>query len=53
MTRIVVLIGASVGGAAGWWLGERFGILAALFSSLVGTAVGVYYSRKWGSNHFG
>jgi uncharacterized membrane protein YbhN (UPF0104 family) len=43
----MILIGASVGGAAGWWLGARFGFMAAFFLSIVGTAAGVYIARRW------
>ena len=45
MGAILGMIGASLGGWLGWALGERFGIMAAFFLSLVGTAAGL-----WGAN---
>lgn len=53
MTGMFVMIGATLGGYVGWWLGERFGLFAALMLSLVGTAVGVYFSRKIARDWFG
>ena len=44
---MIGLIGATVGGAIGWWLGARFGIMAAFSLSVVGTAAGVYFARRW------
>jgi hypothetical protein len=45
-TMIVMMV-ASAGGAIGWWVGSGLGIMTAFFLSLVGTAVGTYYARKW------
>jgi uncharacterized membrane protein YbhN (UPF0104 family) len=47
MTRIATAIGATVGGAVGWWLGARVGIVTAFFVSVLGTAVGVYVVRRF------
>ncbi len=47
MTKMMVFIGATVGGYAGWWAGERIGLGTAFVLSLVGTAVGVYFARRW------
>ncbi len=49
MTRLIVLVGATAGGWLGWWLGERFGLMTAFLVSLVGTAAGVYFARRWAS----
>jgi hypothetical protein len=43
----MILLGASVGGAIGWWAGAHFGIVAAFVLSLIGTAAGVYFARRW------
>jgi hypothetical protein len=40
------LILSTLGSALGWWIGERAGLMTAFFLSLVGTAVGVYASRR-------
>lgn len=47
MERLIVFIGASVGGALGWWLGERVGLMTAFFVSTVGTGAGIYFARRW------
>ena len=45
MTKLLMFIGATVGGAIGWWLGERAGIMTAFIVSTVGTGVGIYAGR--------
>lgn len=40
------LIGASVGGWVGWWLGEQIDLPWAMFLSLVGSAVGLFLGRR-------
>ena len=45
MKTILVLLGSSLGGWAGWVLGEHFGMMAAFMVSMVGTALGVYAAR--------
>ena len=51
MSRLLGLIGATIGGWLGWALAERFGLMAAFFTSIVGTALGVYaanrLTRRW------
>ncbi len=42
MQRIVVLLGATVGGAVGWWLGAFVGIMTAFFVSTILSGVGMY-----------
>lgn len=42
-----MFIGASIGGAFGWWLGAFVGTMTAFFLSVVGTAAGVYLARRW------
>ncbi len=43
---MMVLLGSSVGGAIGWWLGAFAGQMTAFFVSLVGTAAGVYFANR-------
>jgi len=47
MERIIVFVGASVGGALGWWLGAQVGVMTAFFVSIVGTGAGMYLARRW------
>ena len=51
MKVILQLAGTTLGGWIGWSLGERMGIFAAFMLSLVGTAAGLYWTRKL-TQHF-
>jgi len=42
VSRSLAFIGATLGGAAGWWVGAWVGIATACLLSLVGAAAGVY-----------
>ena len=52
MHKILVIFGMSVGGWAGWAMGARFGIFAALVLSMVGTGVGLYLGRRIAHEYF-
>lgn len=47
LTKVVVFIGATLGGALGWWLGATLGVFTAFVLSIVGSGLGIYYSRRW------
>jgi len=46
MSKLLAFLGATVGGAIGWWLGARVGTMTAFIVSTVGTGVGVYAGRR-------
>jgi hypothetical protein len=46
MTRLLGFIGATAGGALGWWVGAPVGIMTAFMLSMVGTGAGLYVGRK-------
>jgi uncharacterized membrane protein YbhN (UPF0104 family) len=46
MTKILTTLGATLGGAIGWWLGARVGTMTAFVVSVLGTGVGVYAGRR-------
>ena len=46
MARLFGLVGATVGSAIGWWLGEPVGLMTAFFISTVGTGAGFYCGRQ-------
>jgi hypothetical protein len=46
MTRLLVFIGATLGGSVGWWAGKPVGTMTAFMLSMVGTGVGMYFGRK-------
>ena len=51
MTRLALFVGATVGGAVGWWLGALVGTMTAFFLGVVGTALGVWIARRWASSY--
>lgn len=53
MRWLVGFIGATIGGAIGWWLGEFVGLMTAFILSTVGTGIGIYYARRWAADHLG
>ena len=46
MSKLLTLLGASFGGAIGWWLGARVGMMTAFVVSMLGTGVGMYGGRR-------
>jgi hypothetical protein len=44
---LAILIGSSVGGAVGWWLGAMIGPITGFALSTIGSGVGLYYSARW------
>jgi hypothetical protein len=47
------LIVSSLAGGIGWWVGNFFGIVAALLCSATASVVGYYYGQKWNREYFG
>ncbi|HVD06563.1 MAG TPA: hypothetical protein VNB89_11110 [Gemmatimonadaceae bacterium] len=46
MTKLIIFIAATIGGAIGWWLGEGVGIMTAFMVSTVFSGIGIYYGKK-------
>jgi hypothetical protein len=46
VSKALAFLGATVGGAVGWWLGASVGTMTAFMLSTVGTGVGVYAGRR-------
>ena len=46
MNRLLGFLGATIGGYAGWALGDRFGVMTAFMLSMVGTGLGIYVGRR-------
>jgi hypothetical protein len=40
--KLLIFVGLNVGGAIGWWLGERYGLMTAFLLSSVGCILGIY-----------
>lgn len=47
MKKLLVFLGAFIGGTVGWYLGALVGIMTAWMISVVGTAAGVLVTRRW------
>jgi hypothetical protein len=46
MTKLLILVGSTIGGGIGWWLGDRLGMMTAFIVSMIGTGVGIYFGRR-------
>lgn len=47
MQKLAIILGATIGGAIGWWLGALVGTMTAFIVSMVGTGIGIYAVRRW------
>jgi hypothetical protein len=47
MNRILYLFGTSAGGWAGWWLGSTTGFMTGFMLGVVGTAAGIWATRRF------
>jgi hypothetical protein len=45
MSKLLAWVGMTVGGAVGWWAGDRIGHFSAFILSMVGTGAGLYLGR--------
>jgi hypothetical protein len=52
MSKLLWFVGASVGGAIGWWLGAYVGTMTAYILSTIGTGIGIYWARRYVQEHF-
>jgi hypothetical protein len=46
ISRYLAFLGASVGGAIGWWAGMYIGMMTAFMLSIIGTGAGIYAGRR-------
>lgn len=53
MRKLLGLVGATLGGAVGWWLGARVGLMTAFVLSMVGTGAGMYVGFQIASRYGG
>lgn len=45
MTKLLGVIGTTLGAAIGWWAGEHIGTMTAFVLSMVGMGGGLYLGR--------
>jgi hypothetical protein len=50
--KLIVGVGATVGGYVGWYLGDRCGFMTAFMLSMVGTGAGMYVARRMSRDYF-
>ncbi|MEE8135130.1 MAG: hypothetical protein V3T56_08725 [Gemmatimonadales bacterium] len=46
-TKILSMLGATIFGSLGGWMGARVGLMTGFFASMVGTAFGFYVARRF------
>jgi hypothetical protein len=46
----LVMVTSNLGAAAGWWLGEPFGLMTAFILGMVGLGEGIWGGRRWGTH---
>jgi uncharacterized membrane protein YbhN (UPF0104 family) len=51
LTKLTTFLGATLGGAIGWWAGEKVGFMTAFLVSIIGTGVGIYAGRRFGQTY--
>lgn len=51
MSKLLVLVGSTLGSYAGWWLGAHVGFMTAFIVSMVGFAAGIYGGRRIAQNY--
>lgn len=51
MTRLLVLVGTTLGSTLGWWIGAPLGLMVAFIFSMIGFGCGMYagttLARRW------
>lgn len=52
ISKLLWFLGATVGGAIGWWLGALVGTMTAVILSAIGTGVGIYAARRFSADYF-
>jgi hypothetical protein len=46
MAKLLAMVGATVLGSVGWWIGAHMGFMTAFILSMVGTGGGLYLGRR-------
>ena len=52
MTKMLALVGTTLGSGIGWWIGEQFGPMTAFIVSMIGFGLGMWGGR-WLADHWG
>ncbi len=46
METVLGVLGATLLGALGWWIGGHIGLMTAFIVSTIGTGIGLYAGRR-------
>ena len=52
MVKLMMLIGATLAGLVGWWIGARVGVMTGFIVSTVFSGFGMYFARKWAVSYW-
>ncbi len=52
MSKLLALVGVTLGGALGWRVGAPLGLLAAFLLSTLGSGIGLYAARRFSDANF-
>jgi hypothetical protein len=53
METLLGMVGATVLGSAGWWVGDHIGLMTAFTFSMIGTGFGMYAGRRLAREYLG
>lgn len=53
MGKILAMVGATIGGSIGWWLGAQVGLITAFLVSTAGSGVGIYAAKAFADHYVG
>ena len=51
MSKLLMLVGSTVGSYAGWWVGNHVGLMTAFVVSTIGMGAGLYGGRRLAQNY--
>ena len=51
MRKIISMLGSSIVGGVGWWIGYKVGIMTAVVLSGIGSGVGVWLAYRFASEY--
>ena len=47
MNKMLSMLGATIFGSLGWWIGAKVGMMTGFFVSMLGTGFGIYVARRF------
>ena len=50
--KLMMLLGASLAGLVGWWIGVQVGFTTGVIVSTIFSGFGMYFARKWAMSYW-